>query len=86
MTSCLEATHAACTRITSFCAEILDNYRKEKDTNSISKVSYRIFHMKITGMHVDIAVLCPVILCCVTFQIPMHTTVHAAISSKWSSD
>jgi hypothetical protein len=46
-----KATHTAWTGITSFCALILDNYRMEKDTNFISKVSYRIFYMTITAEH-----------------------------------
>lgn len=41
MTSCVERLHillAAWTGITSFCAQILDNYAMEKDTNFIQGI------------------------------------------------
>lgn len=35
---CGEATHTAWTGITSFCAQILDNYTMEKDTNFVQGI------------------------------------------------
>ena len=64
---CGEATHTAWTGITSFCAQILDKYTMEKDTNFIQGILQDIQHDD-HGNTSDFPVLCPVNLCCVTFH------------------
>ena len=64
---CGEATNTAWNGITALCAQILDNYTMEKDTNFIQEILQDTQHYDHCNT-LDIPVLCPVTLCCLTFH------------------